>query len=184
MSPVWIMKDGLRGIALIAPDRLLERALGIRIGGLVEADMAVADLQEGEAVAASCGLRLSDQAERARHAAGDRPEHAGAGPGHAFEYLAPGGPSPRPSSLEVMVFLLAARALRDWIGRADDLFPESKINKKTRSFRLLPKLLHLADNHPPRHRTADTARGRIVAPAAGWGMHWTIGHPVVGNPSL
>src|SRR5262249_8266208 len=67
-------------------DRLLERAERVRVGGLVEAHMAVADLQEGEAG----GLRhgLADKAERGRHAARHRPQDAGSGPGHAFQHLA------------------------------------------------------------------------------------------------
>ena len=88
MSPVWIMKAGLTGSALTLADRLFERAERIGIGRLVEADMAVADLQEREAVRF---LRrgLADDAERVRHAAGNGPQHAGADPGHAFEHLAP-----------------------------------------------------------------------------------------------
>ena len=69
-------------------DGFFQRAERIGVGRLVEADMAVADLQEGERRPPPCGMRLADQAERARHAARDRPEHAGAGPGHAFQHLA------------------------------------------------------------------------------------------------
>src|SRR6185503_13073445 len=72
---------------LDATDRLLERAFGVGVGGLVEAHVAVADLQEGEARGLG-GERLIDHAERSRHAAGHRPEHAGARPGHAFQHLA------------------------------------------------------------------------------------------------
>src|SRR4051794_4430908 len=68
-------------------DGFLQRADRIRIGRLVEADMAVADLQERHAGGLG-GQRRVDNAERARHAAGDGPEHAGAGPGHAFQDLA------------------------------------------------------------------------------------------------
>src|ERR1700722_12370024 len=70
-----------------AADRFLERAERIRIGRLVEADMAVADLQEGEAL----GLlrrRLAHDAQRTRHAAGNGPQHSRADPGHAFENFA------------------------------------------------------------------------------------------------
>ena len=69
-------------------DRLLERALGVGVGGLVKAHVAVADLQEREPLAL-LGLRLAEKAERARHAARHGPQQAGAGPGHAFENLAP-----------------------------------------------------------------------------------------------
>src|ERR1700722_8126934 len=71
-----------------AADRFLERAERIRIGRLVEADMAVADLQAGEAL----GLlrrRLAHDAQRRRHAAGNGPQLAGADPGHAFENFTP-----------------------------------------------------------------------------------------------
>ena len=34
------------------------------------------------------GVRRADKSERARHAAGNGPEYAGAGPGHAFQHLA------------------------------------------------------------------------------------------------
>jgi hypothetical protein len=68
-------------------DALVERAERIRIGGQVETHMAVADLQEGEPPDA-LRLGLADQADRLRHAARDRPEDAGSGPGHAFQNLA------------------------------------------------------------------------------------------------
>src|SRR5215469_10493099 len=69
-------------------DGLFERAERVGIGGLVEADMAVADLQERK-TAALRGLRLAHNSERVRDAAGNGPEHAGATPGHAFQDLAP-----------------------------------------------------------------------------------------------
>src|ERR1700692_2704232 len=67
---------------------LLQRAERIRIGWLVEADMAVANLQEGQAFRF---LRrgLAHDAQRVRDAAGNGPEHPGADPGHAFENFAP-----------------------------------------------------------------------------------------------
>ena len=68
-------------------DGLLQRAERIGIGRLVEADMAVADLQERHPGGLG-GQRRVDDAERARHAAGDGPEHAGACPGHAFQHAA------------------------------------------------------------------------------------------------
>src|SRR5262245_9678825 len=80
-------EGGFDGERLDLPDRFIERTEHIRIGRLVETDMAVADLQEGQR---GCRLRpgLTDDAERARHAAHNRPQHTGSGPGHAFEYLA------------------------------------------------------------------------------------------------
>src|SRR4051794_19570650 len=49
--------------------------------------MTVADLKEGEC-GHFCCLRRSDDAEGSRHAAGNGPEHAGAGPRHALQHLA------------------------------------------------------------------------------------------------
>ena len=69
-------------------DRLFQRAERVGIGGFVEADMAVADLQEGKATALR-GLGLAHDPERVRHAAGNGPQHARATPGHAFQNLAP-----------------------------------------------------------------------------------------------
>jgi hypothetical protein len=59
-------------------DRLLERADRIRIGRLVETDMAVADLKESER-GGRCH-RLAGKPERFRDAAFDRPEDAGSSP--------------------------------------------------------------------------------------------------------
>ena len=60
--------------------------LALGLAGFVEAHVAVADLQEGQARRFR-SHRLIDQPERAGHAAGNRPEQAGARPGHAFQYL-------------------------------------------------------------------------------------------------
>src|SRR5207247_6145082 len=57
-------------------DRLLERADHVGIGRLVEADVAVADLQEAELAGLGSHGRVDD-AERARHAARDCPQHPG-----------------------------------------------------------------------------------------------------------
>jgi hypothetical protein len=114
MSPVWIMKDGLTGISLIV-DRFLERADRVRIGRLVEADMAVADLQEGQPFRFG-RLCRADKAQRARHAARNGPEHAGAGPGHAFKDAAAAHPAP-----VIMVVVIAHEKSPwslDWVPRA------------------------------------------------------------------
>src|SRR5580658_7572417 len=66
---------------------LLKRAERVGIGRLVEADMAVADLQECQAFG-FLRLRLAHDAQRVRYAAGNGPKHAGADPGHAFEDFA------------------------------------------------------------------------------------------------
>src|SRR4029077_5888982 len=67
--------------------RFLERADSVRVRRLVESDMAVADLQKGQPTRFRCPC-LADNAHRAGDAAGDSPQHAGTGPGHAFENLA------------------------------------------------------------------------------------------------
>src|SRR4029077_13796868 len=68
-------------------DRLAQRAQRIRIGRLVEADVAVAHLQEGES-GRLCGRRLTDQAHGVRNTPADGPKYAGSRPKHAFEHFA------------------------------------------------------------------------------------------------
>src|SRR5262245_27828847 len=88
MSPVWIIKAGLVGTALIfaIASRSVPR---IWVSGLVEADMTVVDLEEGESRSFSGkGIAEEAVAEKAqgfRHAAKQSPQHAGAGPDHVFE---------------------------------------------------------------------------------------------------
>src|SRR5262249_11905448 len=69
------------------PDRFFQRSLGIRVGRLIKTHMAVADLQEGEALAL-LRQRLIDGAELRRHSTSDGPQYAGPRPGHAFQNLA------------------------------------------------------------------------------------------------
>src|SRR5215467_4181896 len=55
----------------------------------MEADMAVADLHESKAVLLHFrGGGITDKAERARNAAAQTPNDAGAGPSHAFQQAA------------------------------------------------------------------------------------------------
>ena len=70
------------------PKCLLEGAGNVGVHRLVEAQMTVADLREGEA-----GLRRIGLPDDAcpRDAAGDGPDHGAAGPGHAFQESAPVG---------------------------------------------------------------------------------------------
>src|SRR5262245_13124443 len=68
--------------------RFVERADSVRVRRLVESEMAVADLKEGQPTRFG-GPCLADNAHRARDAAGDGPQNAGASPGHAFENFAP-----------------------------------------------------------------------------------------------
>src|SRR5437762_1484312 len=67
-------------------DRRLERAGDVFIRFFAKADVAVADLREGE-IAAGFRVRgrLAERARRKDSAAADRPDHARADPGHAFE---------------------------------------------------------------------------------------------------
>ncbi|HUI56384.1 MAG TPA: hypothetical protein VLY04_15520 [Bryobacteraceae bacterium] len=63
----------------------LQSALDVGVGLFVEADVAVADLNEAQValgrLAVACHLAV-------RGAAGERPNHAGAGPSHAFQETA------------------------------------------------------------------------------------------------
>ena len=63
----WLHRQGFDFV-----DRFFERADGVGIGGLVETDMAVADLQESQAVWFR-SPRLADNAHGTRYPAGDRP---------------------------------------------------------------------------------------------------------------
>ena len=83
-------KSRLLRLRIDLGDGLFQRAERIRIGRLVEADMTVADLQEGQPLGFGRGGFTHDT-ERVRHAAGYGPQHAGADPGHAFQHFAPAG---------------------------------------------------------------------------------------------
>src|SRR5262249_3013129 len=87
--------------------RLFQGAVDVGIGGLVEAHVAVADLQEGEA-AGALRLRLANDAERTRPPAADRRQDAGPGPGHALEHVAPRG------AVVVVTIVIAHRVLSGW----------------------------------------------------------------------
>src|SRR5439155_17482098 len=107
-----------------AVERRLQGGVRIGVGLLVEADMAVADLDEGEPVH-RCAERLAAEAETARHAARHRPDDTGAGPGHAFEEPAPARAS--------VVGLLRIHDVRSFassgeaeIGGSADLFAPDK----------------------------------------------------------
>src|SRR5215469_14842394 len=78
----WLLRQGID-----LGDRLFQCPKRVRISWFIEADMAVADLQERQATGFR-RLRLAHDAERVRHAASNRPQHAGAAPGHAFQHLA------------------------------------------------------------------------------------------------
>src|SRR5262249_30569927 len=69
-------------------DGLFERTDHIGIGRLVEPDMAVTDLQEGELARLGCQCPI-DNPERKWHAARDRPQHPSTRPGHALQHFSP-----------------------------------------------------------------------------------------------
>ena len=62
MSPVWTMNEGFAGMAAIRPMASLQRAAGIGIDRLGEADVAVADLQERRGCR-RLGRRFAEQAD-------------------------------------------------------------------------------------------------------------------------
>ena len=59
------------------------KVIDIRIGRLVEAHVAIADLQENKTLLL-CGHCLVDDTERGWHAVRDRRKYAGSRPGHAL----------------------------------------------------------------------------------------------------
>src|ERR1700730_10163362 len=85
-------EGGLDRKSVYLGDRFLQGPERIRIGRLVETDVAIRNLQEAEAGGRLFGrLRRSNAEELRRfgHAATDRPDDARAGPDHAFERAAP-----------------------------------------------------------------------------------------------
>src|SRR6185369_9566145 len=106
-----------------APDGLLEGAERVGVGRLVESDVTVADLQERQPARL---LRHGgvDDAKRAGHAAGDGPEDAGAGPGHAFEHFAPAHALAAGILTAVAVLMVFAHRLSP---RSRSGFPRSQI---------------------------------------------------------
>ncbi len=82
---------GLAGQRVDLVDGQLEGAGDVLIGGLVEADVAVADLDEAELRCAFrhrlLAARRSEEL-RGGHASGNGPYQAGSGPGHAAEKVA------------------------------------------------------------------------------------------------
>ena len=59
------------------------KVIDIRIGRLVEANVAIADLQKNETLLL-CGRCLVDDTERGWHAGRDRRKYACSSPGHAL----------------------------------------------------------------------------------------------------
>ena len=87
MSPVWIMKAGLAGSALTLPIASSSVPSAFGLAGLSKPTWLSLICRKVRPLG-SLRHGLADEAERARHAAGDGPQHAGAGPGHAFQHLA------------------------------------------------------------------------------------------------
>ena len=87
MSPVWIMNDGLAGIALILSMASSSVPIAFGLAGLSKPTW-LSLICRNVSPAGSAACADADQPQRARHAAGNGPEHAGAGPGHAFQHPA------------------------------------------------------------------------------------------------
>ena len=90
MSPVCSMKSGCAGQGVDLVDGELQGAGDVLVGGLVEADVAVADLDEAEGwmPRVACGGAAGGKELGCGDAAGHGPEQAGSGPGHAAEEAA------------------------------------------------------------------------------------------------
>jgi hypothetical protein len=82
-------KGGLGRHSLDLGDRVTQRAERIWVSGLVETDVTVADLEEGESRSFSgkgvAEEAVAEKAQGFRHAARQSPQHASAGPDYAFE---------------------------------------------------------------------------------------------------
>jgi hypothetical protein len=110
---------------------LAQRAERIRVSRLAEADMAVADLQEGEARRFR-GQSVAKQAQGFRHTARQRPQHPGPRPDHTFE-RAPSAYArlisfPPPLVTHHRLLRSLACAPRDKeTGVGDDLFPQAAL---------------------------------------------------------
>src|SRR6516165_9468275 len=76
----------LRGRGFDTVYRFLQRPKYIRIGRLVEADMAIGNLHEGESARRGLRLGFAKKAERFWHTPLYRPKHACAHPHHTFEH--------------------------------------------------------------------------------------------------
>ena len=96
-------------------DRLLERGDRVRVGGLVEADMAVADLQEGEAGGHFRRLRRSMRPRDRGTPPAHSPKHARAGPSHAFQHFA----AADTVAIVIVVWLIGGLPARHWARRPD-----------------------------------------------------------------
>ena len=88
MSPVWIMKAGFFGSALTLAMASSSVPSAFGLAGLSKPTWLSLICRKVRP-RASCALRLAHEAQRMRHAAGNGPQHAGADPGHAFQYFAP-----------------------------------------------------------------------------------------------
>jgi hypothetical protein len=107
------MNAGFAGTALTLA--MASRNVPSAFGRLVEADVAVANLKEGEGWSLG-GEHLLEQAQGFRHAAGYGPQHAGASPHHAFERASAGNSrfSDFGSGFSLRYLVFAHRNLLKW----------------------------------------------------------------------
>ena len=90
MSPVCNISAGRRGSALALSTAAVS-VPGTLIRARLEANMAVAHLQEGEICLRCLCRRAADETHGSGHTGGDRPKHAGADPADTFHELAARG---------------------------------------------------------------------------------------------
>src|SRR6476659_2063008 len=88
MSPVWIIKVGLIGSVLILPIDSSSVPFALGLAGLSNQMWLSLICKESQPLGLR-GHRPVDEAEGLRHPCRDRPQNPGAGPSHAFQYLAP-----------------------------------------------------------------------------------------------
>ena len=88
MSPVWMMKSGCLGKALILVMVSLSVSSGLGLAGLLK-PIWLSDLDERQPSRIPGGAVRTDQ-RRGSTAAAHGPDHAAAGPGHALEHFAAG----------------------------------------------------------------------------------------------
>lgn len=97
-------EGGLCGECLDARNRLPQRTEGVGVGGPGKADMAVADLEEGERGRRRPRAERMSHRRRGGNAPAQRPENARSGPRHARQETAPVDPVLVASARVVVLF--------------------------------------------------------------------------------
>src|ERR1700722_16944377 len=120
-------------------DSLAQRAERIRVRRLVKADMAIAHLQEREALGLRC-KRIADQPHRVGDAAAHGPKHPGTRPDHAFQHF-PAAQSPS----TILKAFFGHVSLSPWAER-HQMAPDCAAKQETRPARaLFPKIYSFSD---------------------------------------